>query len=124
LWFSFLLKHLQRLPEDVLEQMDELLKEEALVLSSFLWLHIDLLSQNTKVVSIGDLEVTYPKWKVAVWKGDITTLEVDAIVNAANKYMLGTSCLLICHIFFVLKVATLSLFLFFSRLFHSWSCLH
>ncbi|OQX62389.1 MAG: O-acetyl-ADP-ribose deacetylase [Desulfococcus sp. 4484_241] len=27
--------------------------------------------------------------KIEVWKGDITTLEVDAIVNAANKTLLG-----------------------------------
>jgi len=26
--------------------------------------------------------------KVAVWQGDITTLQVDGIVNAANEYML------------------------------------
>ncbi|WP_343082038.1 O-acetyl-ADP-ribose deacetylase [Ostreiculturibacter nitratireducens] len=26
---------------------------------------------------------------IAVWKGDITTLDVDAIVNAANKTLLG-----------------------------------
>lgn len=29
--------------------------------------------------------------KIAVWKGDITTLEFDAIVNAANERMLGGS---------------------------------
>jgi O-acetyl-ADP-ribose deacetylase (regulator of RNase III) len=26
--------------------------------------------------------------QVAVWRGDITTLRVDGIVNAANEYML------------------------------------
>lgn len=29
------------------------------------------------------------QWNVGLWKGDITTLEIDAIVNAANKYLLG-----------------------------------
>ncbi len=33
--------------------------------------------------------------KISLWQGDITTLEADAIVNAANKKMLG--CFVPCH---------------------------
>lgn len=33
--------------------------------------------------------------KMALWQGDITTLKVDAIVNAANSQMLG--CFVPCH---------------------------
>lgn len=33
--------------------------------------------------------------KISIWQGDITTLKVDAIVNAANSQMLG--CFVPCH---------------------------
>lgn len=42
---------------------------------------------NRNIVSINDLKPVYNN--IYLWKGDITTLEVDAIVNAANSEMLG-----------------------------------
>ena len=35
------------------------------------------------------------KNKICLWKGDITTLKMDAIVNAANSQGLG--CFIPCH---------------------------
>lgn len=45
------------------------------------------------VTRLGDLKPAQPR--LYLWQGDITTLAVDAIVNAANNQMLG--CFAPCH---------------------------
>lgn len=49
--------------------------------------------QNQNITSLNDLSCK--KAQVYLWKGDITKLKVDAIVNAGNSALLG--CFIPCH---------------------------
>lgn len=60
--------------EEFLKLQDELLQEKV---------------QEEKVVDIDSLIPTKKNDKIYIWQGDITKLNSDAIVNAANSQMLG-----------------------------------
>ena len=47
------------------------------------------------IVHVPDLETCSSDHRIAIWQGDITRLDADAIVNAANSQMIG--CFIPCH---------------------------
>jgi O-acetyl-ADP-ribose deacetylase (regulator of RNase III) len=75
-------------PSYVLEIQDNYLQEEA---------------REKGIVSFDEIPTVREQYqsnsefadKISIWQGDITRLEVDAIVNAANSQMLG--CFVPCH---------------------------
>lgn len=66
------------------------------VSQEFLKIQDAYLQEETKEKGITRLADLHPVQKeIYIWKGDITTLQCDAIVNAANSQMLG--CFVPCH---------------------------
>lgn len=66
------------------------------VSADFLNIQDELLKEIICQKGVTDIEDLQPiKENLYLWQGDITTLKVDAIVNAANSGMLG--CFAPCH---------------------------
>ena len=85
------------IPADEREQRDMLralmnVREPLPVSDEFLKIQDEYLQQVNKergITDIADLKPTERNPKFYLWQGDITTLKVDAIVNAANSALLG-----------------------------------
>ncbi|MBQ7164406.1 MAG: protein-ADP-ribose hydrolase [Clostridia bacterium] len=61
----------------------------------FLRIQDEYLQEELADKKITDSAILLEKGDLCVWKGDITTLKADGIVNAANSKMLG--CFAPCH---------------------------
>lgn len=71
------------LPSGVQEQIDSILQRETLERGIVEAANIPRISDSIPATSYSAAS------KCALWQGDITTLRIDAIVNAANSDMLG-----------------------------------
>jgi len=66
------------------------MREPKPVSSEFMTVQDDFLQSEIKSKGITDIDRLTPvKNNIYLWRGDITTLKVGAIVNAANSAMLG-----------------------------------
>ena len=62
------------------------------VSEEFLKIQDEYLTQRNierKITNVDDLQPVASDSRLYIWKGDITTLKCDAIVNACNSQMLG-----------------------------------
>ncbi|BCN30963.1 protein-ADP-ribose hydrolase [Anaeromicropila herbilytica] len=68
------------------------------IINEFLAIQDEYLLEESNVigyVDVNKLEVSKKNQQIILWQGDITTLKIDAIVNAANSQMCG--CFRVLH---------------------------
>lgn len=64
-------------------------REPKAISDEFLKIEDEFLQEELKIKNITNVDDIKTNNKIALWKGDITKLKIDAIVNAANSQGLG-----------------------------------
>jgi hypothetical protein len=77
------------LPEELNAKVEQIIQYEYDTQIKVIYSLLCTINEKDKVVAWDTLPRLHLESKVAVWRGDITLLKIDAIVNAANKFMLG-----------------------------------
>ena len=76
------------------------IREPLPISKEYIKIEKEFLKEENKIKGIMNLKhiepfINYNKTQIYLWKGDITTLRIDAIINAANSQGLG--CFVPCH---------------------------
>ena len=96
---------IKKIPQDIMEKKRLYrslcnIREPLPISKEYIEIENEFLKEENKIKGIINLKETqsfinYKETQIYLWQGDITTLKVDSIVNAANSH--GIGCFIPCH---------------------------